>query len=58
MDEDFTEETALHHFNKCNGWEETDPLERLRFFCSCAMTGQNWLDAEQFFDAITNERKK
>lgn len=28
------------------------PLERLRFFCSLAMNGQDWLDAEQFFNEL------
>jgi hypothetical protein len=36
--------------------EEPDPIERLRFFCSLAMNGQDWIDVEPFFDAITPER--
>ena len=44
--------TALQRFTECDGWEELDPIERLRFFCSCAMTGQDWLDVEQFFDEV------
>ena len=28
------------------------PLERLRFFCSLAMNGQDWRDAEQFFNEL------
>jgi hypothetical protein len=32
--------------------EEPDPVERLRAFCSFAMTGDDWLDVEPFFDAI------
>lgn len=35
------------------GCEENDPIERLRFFCSIAMNGEDWLDVEPFFDAIT-----
>lgn len=31
---------------------EEKPLERLRFFCSLAMSAQNWIDVEPFFDAI------
>lgn len=27
------------------------PLENLRFFCSLAISGQDWLDVEPFFDA-------
>lgn len=44
--------TALQRFNECDGDTETDPLERLRFFCSLAMRGQDWLDVEPFFDAV------
>jgi hypothetical protein len=33
--------------------DETDPIERLRVFCSLAMNGQDWVDVEPFFDAIT-----
>jgi hypothetical protein len=36
----------------CIDGEDKDPIERLRFYCSLAMTGQDWLDAEPFFDAI------
>ena len=32
--------------------EEQSPLERLRFFCSLAMSGDDWLDAEMFFDSL------
>ena len=42
------EKTALEQFNACGGNEEPDPLERLRFFCSLAMKGQDWLDVEPF----------
>lgn len=44
--------TALAEFNECGGSEEVDPLERLRFFCSLVIKGQDWLDVEQFFDAV------
>ena len=37
--------------------EEPDPIERLRFFCSLAMTGKNWIDVEEFFDDLVAERK-
>lgn len=44
--------SALSEFNE--HWEDgDDPIERLRFFCSCAMSGQDWLDVEPFFDALT-----
>ena len=44
---------ALAEFNQ--HWTDEDggdPVERLRFFCSLAMTGQDWLDIEPFFDAL------
>lgn len=34
------------------GCEEKSALERLRFFCSIAMSGQDWLDVEPFFEAV------
>ena len=46
------EQTALEKFVECGGWDEVDPVERLRFFCSLAMVGQDWLDVEQFIDDI------
>lgn len=33
--------------------QDETPLERLRFFCSLAMNGQDWLDVEPFFDALS-----
>lgn len=50
------EPTALQEFNKCGGHEETSPLERLRFFCSLSMSGQDWLDVEPFFDALSEDK--
>ena len=44
--------TSLEQYHKHGGDEEPDPVERLRFFCSIAMNGQDWLDVEEFFDAI------
>lgn len=44
--------SALAEFTDCAGSDETDPIERLRFFCSLAMKGQDWLDVEPFFEAI------
>ena len=37
--------------------DEPNPVERLRFFLSCALTGQDWLDVEPFIDAITHPAK-
>ena len=45
-------EPALSRFTDSGGYEEQDPIERLRFFCSLAMNGQDWLDVEPFFAAI------
>lgn len=41
-----------------NGCNETDPIERLRFYCSLAMSGQDWIDVEPFFDAVIADRKR
>lgn len=46
------EKTALEKFYEFGGDEEPDPLERLRFFCSLAMKGQDWLYIERFFDDV------
>ena len=43
---------AMEHFHEANGDSEPDPVERLRFYCSLAMQGQDWLDVEPFFDAL------
>lgn len=40
--------TAKEQFDEL-AVEDTTPLERLRFFCSLAMSGQDWLDVEPFF---------
>lgn len=47
-------ETAKQRYDKfmVEG-EEEPPVERLRFFCSLALNGQDWIDVEPFFDAIT-----
>lgn len=37
--------------------DEPSALERLRFFCSLAMDGQDWLDAEPFFDALAGDSR-
>lgn len=36
--------------------KDETPLERLRFFCSLSMSGQDWLDVEQFFDALEKDK--
>jgi hypothetical protein len=47
------DERALDRYNEhMSDAEELDPVERLRFFCSLAMNGRDWLDVEQFFDAL------
>src|SRR5262249_29710026 len=55
--------TALQKFKMAEEYEplvdddpglaNESPLERLRFFCSLAMSGRDWLDAEPFFDALS-----
>jgi len=44
--------SAMQAFKECDGQSLPCPLERLRFFCSLAMNGQDWLDAEAFFDDV------
>jgi len=49
--------TALERFNELKvAQDESDPVEQLRAFCSLAMTGQDWLDVEPFFDAVLAAR--
>jgi hypothetical protein len=49
-------ETALQRFRRFGADEElTDPAERLRAFCSFAMNGQDWIDAERFFEALVTK---
>ena len=43
---------AKARFYALGGDEEPAPLERLRFFCSLAMNGQDWMDVEPFFDDV------
>lgn len=45
-------EPALQRFNDNGATDDLSPVERLRFFCSLAMNGQDWLDVEPFFDAL------
>ena len=48
---------ALDRYKSCvTGNEiEPNPVERLRFFLSMALTGQDWLDVEQFIDDVNDE---
>jgi hypothetical protein len=50
--------TSLEQFKELGGSEENNPLDRLRFFCSLAMSGQYWLDSERFFYDIEKELRK
>lgn len=53
---DWGSKTSLEKYEYfMNGEEETDPVERLRFFLSIALSGQDWLDVEQFLDDISKE---
>lgn len=48
------QETAKQRYDKLEvDKDETSSVERLRAFCSLAMNGQDWLDVEPFFDALT-----
>lgn len=45
--------TALERYTEAMKDCEPDThIENLRFFCSLAMRGQDWLDVEPFFDAV------
>ena len=47
-------ETAKQQYDRfVDPTEESSPIERLRFFCSLAMKGQDWLDVEPFIDALS-----
>ena len=48
-------DTAMDRYRDVEGGYDRDPVERLRFFCSLALSPQDWLDVEPFFDAITGE---
>lgn len=51
--------SALDRFIEHGGYEEQDPIERLRFFVSCMeIDGQDWLDIEAFFDDVIQERER
>ncbi len=46
-------QTAKQRYDECmRDGEEPSAIERLRFFCSLAMNGQDWIDVEPFFDAL------
>lgn len=48
------EKTAKQKYdNHMKGLVEPSAIERLRFFCSLSMSGQDWLDAEQFFNDLS-----
>lgn len=47
--------TAKERFDEVNGSEEPRPVERLRFFCSLAMNGRDWLDVEPFFEDVLSD---
>lgn len=38
--------------------EEGNPVERLRFFLSLALKGQDWIDVEKFIDDVSNHIAK
>ena len=48
--------TALERYNTfTEGETMDDPIERLRFFLSLALIGQDWLDVEPFIDDVSNQ---
>lgn len=51
--------THLDYFKELTADDkELTSLERLRLFCSICMSGEDWLDSEEFFDAIEVDLKK
>ena len=38
--------------------KESDPVERLRFFLSLALKGQDWIDVEKLIDDVSNHIAK
>ena len=38
--------------------EESNPVERLRFFLSLALKDQDWIDVEKFIDDVSNHIAK
>jgi hypothetical protein len=54
---DAGQQSALQRYAKFTKDDDSlSPLEQLRFFCSLAMSGQDWLDVERFFDALEGEQ--
>jgi hypothetical protein len=48
-----SEQSALQRYAKFTKDDDSlSPLEQLRFFCSLAMSGQDWLDVERFFNVL------
>ena len=47
--QDNPESAMSRYLRYMEGVKEPDPVERLRFFCSIAMNGRDWIDSEQFF---------
>ena len=48
--------TARERFYANGVTDELDPVERLRFFCSLAMSRQDWIDVEPFFDEVRDSQ--
>ena len=49
---------TIDEFKELGGYDEKDPLERLKFFCSLGLCSEDWLEVESFFidaqDKITD----
>jgi hypothetical protein len=53
-----TKPTAQQKYDEfMAGDSEKSALERLRFFCSLSMNGQDWLDVEKYFNDVESELK-
>lgn len=56
---DETPKSAKQQYDKYTADEAIDdPIEALRFFCALAMNEHDWLDVEQFFDALMRDRNQ
>ena len=47
--------SSIDKFRAAGGMEEESAIERLRFFCSIAMSDEDWIECEGFFDDLATE---
>ena len=49
---------ALQRYKNCEEYKKPDPVARLRLYCALAMSHQDWLVVEPFFDDLIADRKQ